>query len=758
MGEHGLKDLTRPEHVFQINIEGLDSEFPPLKSLDSVPNNLPEQLTEFIGRDTELTRAKQLVGETRLLTILAPGGTGKTRLGIQAAADLISEFPDGVFFVALADLDSSSEIVQSIAEALGVGLSSDEDPKSQLLTYLSNKTQLLVVDNFEQIADGAVIISEILEAGPAVRIVATSRVKLNLSGETVLTLGGLSSTWDTPQEAMQTGGVQLFLAAALRADSGFTLQAGDLDSVAEILRLTGGSPLGILLAAAWVDMLPVSEIAAEVAQSLDFLETEMGDVPDRHRSVRAVFDYSWGLLGEEEKEMYAALSVFRGGFTREAAASVAGASLRNLATLLNKSLVTSSVDKSRYSVHELLRQYASDELDKVPERSRAVSEAHGATYGDLMEGAGEIITRSDQPAFLASVDQDIDNVRSAWRYYLSTGNAESAARFPADLYHIYEVRGWYTAGAALFEEALEAFEADSHDEAAIAVRAISAAIQGSFLSLLGQPSVGTAAALEAWDALPDSASDLFRWLTAQCIGLGMAYLGTTDDMAAVFDRAMEIANRDDPVWKAGMKNWRSFTALLAGDIETARVLVPEAMEVLEARGDHYYMTWNFWLQAMMATMDGRLDDAVDLYARQVARAEEIGYLRGKVVAFEGLGDASVAAGRLDAAETAFVRGIEVAEQMGMVRDMLGMMTKVANVWSAMERRPEAVELLGSVCADPISAQQPFTANVPIADTAASMLADLRAHLDEDEYESAHSRGMAKPYDVAAKQLMDGLGK
>ena len=143
MGEHGLRDLTRPEHVYQIDIDGLPDSFPPLASLDSTPNNLPLQLTDFVGRETELAEAKRLIAENRLLTILAPGGSGKTRLAIQAAADLIADYPDGVFFIELADIDSSSEIVQAVAEALGIGLASDEDVQSQLLTYLANKTQLL---------------------------------------------------------------------------------------------------------------------------------------------------------------------------------------------------------------------------------------------------------------------------------------------------------------------------------------------------------------------------------------------------------------------------------------------------------------------------------------------------------------------------------------------------------------------------------------------------------------------------------------
>jgi len=295
LGKHGLKDLTRPEWVFQVTPDGLPDKFPPLASLNNVPNNLPEQLTEFIGRQTELADAIRLIGETRLLTMFAPGGTGKTRLAIQTAAEVSTDYTDGVFFVGFADIGSNDDIIQTVAESLGVALSGDEDIKTQLLTYLAPRRQLLVLDNLEHLDGAAAIIAEILRAAPNVKVVATSRSKLNLTGETVLSLAGLDITWDHPEEAMQASGAQLFIVAAKRSNPGFVLKTADLDALAETLHLVDGMPLGILLAAAWVDMLSIGEIAAEIRKSFDFLETEMRDVPVRQRSIRAVFDSSWGL-------------------------------------------------------------------------------------------------------------------------------------------------------------------------------------------------------------------------------------------------------------------------------------------------------------------------------------------------------------------------------------------------------------------------------------------------------------------------------
>jgi predicted ATPase/class 3 adenylate cyclase len=754
MGEHGLKDLTRPERVFQLNAVGLPDDFPQLASLDAIPNNLPIQLTELVGRRGELAEAEQLFTRTRLLTILGPGGAGKTRLAIQTAADITADFPDGVFFISLADISSSRDIVQAVAESLGVALSSDEDVKRQLLTYLTNKCQLLVFDNFEHLIDGASIVTRILQAAPQVKVLVTSRAKLNVTGETVFTLAGLETTWASPGEAFLTSGVHLFIDAAKRVRPRFVLEPEDLVPVGEILRLIGGLPLGILLAAAWVDMLPVSEIAAEIAKSLDFLETEMGDVPDRHRSLRAVFDYSCARLSHEERQTFLALSAFRGGFTREAAQAVAGASLRGLSTLANKSLVTPSPETGRYVVHELLRQYGEAELRQDTKLSRPVDEAHAAFYAALMKECLALFVRSDQPRAVRVAEQDLDNVRSAWRYYLAAGDAAAARSFIEGLWYLYEIRGWYLAGISFFSEALEALPAHSDEDEVVKLRALAAAVQAWFMSLVGQPEAGEAAARNATDTLHDSLDFDAHMTAAQCHAVSLAYLGRMEEMAACMEEAMAVADAGDhPLWPAAMRNWRSFAAFLAGDIGTAENLLPESYEVYERLDEHYFMSWNLWMQAMIATQQDRPQDAIDLYTRQVARCRDIGYMRGTMVALEGLGEANVAAGSFEAAEKAFIEGMVTADKMGMVRDMLGMMAKIAKVRAATGRPAEAIEMLATIHAEPISAQQPFTDNTPIKDIAAEALDDLRDVLGPDEYSAARARGTSTPFEVAAKELM-----
>ncbi|MGF1617864.1 MAG: adenylate/guanylate cyclase domain-containing protein, partial [Acidimicrobiia bacterium] len=277
-GQHRLRDLTSPEHVFELVIGGLATDFPPLLSLDVSRNNLPVQLTDFIGRP-EVGEIKRLVREARLVTVLAPGGVGKTRSAIQASAELMPEFPDGVFFIDLAPIDSHRDIAQTAAESLGIALTGNDDLETQLLAHLVNERQLLIFDNFERVSEGAALISRILTAAQEVRILVTSRVKLGISGEKVFNLPGLIVDWNTPDEAFDASGVRLFIDAAKRADALFSLEADDLEPLSRILHLVGGTPLGIILSASWVDTLPVSEIADEIAKSMDFLEAGQSDQP-----------------------------------------------------------------------------------------------------------------------------------------------------------------------------------------------------------------------------------------------------------------------------------------------------------------------------------------------------------------------------------------------------------------------------------------------------------------------------------------------
>jgi predicted ATPase/class 3 adenylate cyclase len=751
MGEHALKDLTRPEHIYQLAISGVNNEFPPLASLDNLVNNLPLQLNEFIGREHELEEAKRLLSQTRLLTILAPGGAGKTRLAIQVGADLISNYSDGVFFVDLAAIRHSEEIVHTIAESIGLIFSAEEADQTQLHRYLSNKTQLLILDNFEHVIEGATVVTGILESAVGVSVLATSRSKLRLSGETILALGGLDTAWGSPEEALRISGVRLFLEASKRAKPGFSLAHEDLDYLSRILAITGGMPLAILLAASWTDMLSVGEIAEEISRSVDFLESEMGDIPDRHRSVRAVFDYSWGLLSEDERMVFSALSVFRGGFTREAASEVAGASIRQLANLAAKSLLVADPDTARYTVHELLRQFAEAELRTDIQRAASVEAFHADYYAGLADRAYELFPVSDQIEMMRVLEDDIDNLRIAWRHHTAQKQAEHLRRMIPPLHLFYEVRSRFPDGVALMQELIDAFEEASDDPSRV-VMALATEIRCWFRALLGQPEFDNPA--RAATTLRESGDRFALWLGLQGAALNYSYLGRIDEMIAITDEAIAVAEEfGDAYWVAGAKNWRCLAAVQAQDLENANVLANEARGVLEERHDHYFITWTLLLQASIAVAQDRMEDAAAIYTLAVDVCQEVGYARGTMLSLEGLGKTNLAQGNLMAARKAFTESLAVAERTSMLTDLLGMMAKVGNVCGLLGDVEFAVEVLATVLAHPLSAGHTITDPQTAEELASDPMERLRQQLSQETFDMAVERGSKRPYEDLVKELL-----
>jgi len=462
-------------------------------------DNLPMWLAPFIGRQKELHEIGARLRDPgcRLLTLVGPGGIGKTRLAVEAARQRVSDFPDGTYFVPLAGVATAegiasataAAIASAIAAAIGFAFYGPAEPAQQLASYLRRRQMLLVLDNcehlfVEHLVEGAGVVAGILSNAPGVKAVVTSRARLNVQGEHLLPVGGMEYPALTPSLPLRTGpsaaaspegvspeglragpspstssgqaptldlgrgevadaaqysSVALFLDSAQRVRPGYEWTGDNLAQAGEICRLVEGMPLAILLAASWMEVLTPGEIADQVRRGLDILEADMPDLPERQRSMRAAFDVSWQLLSEAERQAFARLSVFRGGFTAEAGQAVAGADLLRqhsmlptLRALVHKSLIAlakvgpaelaSDLRKGnggRYDVHALLRQYGAARLAEVPGAAEEAADRHCTCYAGFLQRHHEQIWRMN----LEEVRGEIDNCRAAWAWAIRRGKA-----------------------------------------------------------------------------------------------------------------------------------------------------------------------------------------------------------------------------------------------------------------------------------------------------------------------------------------------
>ncbi|MBC7809827.1 MAG: AAA family ATPase, partial [Burkholderiales bacterium] len=429
--------------------------------------NLPSQTMPFIGRGDEITAiAQRLTDHTcGLLTLVGPGGIGKTRLALEVA-NTIAETPivvDGVHFVDLQPISSGDLLVVAMAHAVGVLLSGSEDPRSQLLSYLNGRKTLLLLDNFEQLLGNVDLLADILKIAPDIKLLVTSREALNIQEEWVWQVGGLQVPDHQHGQSIESySAVQLFVERAHRTRKDFALTGQELP-ITRTCQLVEGMPLALELAASWTKALSCTEIADEIQRSLDFLTTNTRNMPERHRSMQAVFDHSWRLLTQAERESFPRLSVFRGGFRREAAKQVAGASLAILAGLVDKSFLRLSAS-GRYEVHELMRQYGDEHLNAVTDAKEDAQHCHCVYYASFLHQR-QVTLRGPQQAFaLDEIEDELDNVRLSWQWAVEHGMADAIHQSMHSFYVFCHIRAQAAEGERLFDLAFKRFE---HEDSAM---------------------------------------------------------------------------------------------------------------------------------------------------------------------------------------------------------------------------------------------------------------------------------------------------
>ena len=422
--------------------------------------SLPSVATPLIGRAAEISQLRRLlVEEQRIVTIVGPGGIGKTRLALDLTATLAGQFTDGAAFVSLAAINHVQHLPSAIASTLNIPLYGALDLQQQVNAWLAPRHLLLTLDNFEQLLAQPGIaewMRQLLTAAPHLHLLITSRERLRVSGERIFELGGLPLP-EPNRPLDQADALLLFLGRAQQAVADFVLNAQNQAVISRICQLVEGMPLGIELAAAWVNVLPLADIADEISRSIDFLARSNRDMAPRHRSMRAVFDHSWHLLSEAERQVLMKLSIFRGGCTREAAQQVAEATLPLLASLIDKSLLRKSqTTPSRYFMHELVRQYAADRLQAAAELATIVGNAHAEYYHQLVSEAEQQLWGANIAETVNRLDTENDNLRAALNHYLADpAGAQRSLQLGGSLWRFWEIRGYIAEGRAWLEQALQ---------------------------------------------------------------------------------------------------------------------------------------------------------------------------------------------------------------------------------------------------------------------------------------------------------------
>jgi predicted ATPase/transcriptional regulator with XRE-family HTH domain len=514
LAEWLAKALEIPPEIQQIFIRTARGELNldrlPLPSLISEPvsgessshfsSQFPAYFTPLVGREAELSALARIFNDPqcRLLTLTGLGGIGKTRLAVEFASTQLPKFPGGVFYVPLASLNLPELIAPAIADVLQLSFSGPTDPKEQLINHMANhfkRPTLFVLDNMEHLLPAATtenikirptdLLAEMLQRLPVVNFLVTSRERLNLQGEWTYELHGLPAPPPVFLERLQEYSAPvLFLQNARRAKADFTITREEQSALVRICHLLEGIPLALELAATWVGMLSCEEIAAEIESNIDFLSTSMRDIPERHRSLRAIFDHSWKLLAPEEKGALCQLSVFRGGFSREAAVQIAGASLSLLASLVSKSLVH-RVERGRYDLHEVIRQYASSYLGEDPHHL-ATSDRHSEYYLTLISSKESTLKSAAQQNALRELTLEIDNVRVAWTWAIAREKFSLIGRAGRGFSWFFETSGLLTEGVEQFELLVTALKTRTRNSAQEKVLGQTLAQQSLLLFRKGQ--------------------------------------------------------------------------------------------------------------------------------------------------------------------------------------------------------------------------------------------------------------------------------
>jgi predicted ATPase len=572
LGDFRLKDIDAPQRLFQLAAPGLLADVPAPRSLDARPHNLPSQLTGLVGRDDELGRVADLLGDHRLVTLMGAGGAGKSRLAIASARQLLRRFKDGAFFVPLEAVTDEPGLLQAIQHCLALTTAAS-DVETVLHDHLRERELLLVLDNFEQLTAAGVAVSRLLAACPGVRALVTSQVALRVRGEQTLLVEPLALPPTTARTARQ---LESFQAVSLDDNAG---------PIAEIARRLDGMPLAIELAAARARMFPPAQLAERLARSLDELRTRGADVPARHRTLRSAIDWSYSLLTEEQRRAFAHLAVFTDGFGLDAVEAIAPDDLAPamqdaVEDLLDKSLVTrisAGRGQARFRLLTTLRAFALARLEEMDARHDAERRLAEHLCRVVTEAAPEL-RGPRQIWFIDVLDQENDNLRAAALWCLDNDEPQMAADLAAPLWTMWQARGRLIEGRRLLEPIVDANTGRA--------RAVALDGLGAVHYWLGAHDIACELYQQSAELFEQAGDERRTAEALYGVATSAANLHDADLVREASERVKQIYDRlDDPRGKAQVIVNEAVIPLLTGDKSVTRETLEQAVTLLRELGD-----------------------------------------------------------------------------------------------------------------------------------------------------------------------------
>lgn len=664
LGDHQLKDLAQPERIHQLVIDGLSSEFPPLRSLDRTPNNFPTQVTTFIGRQAEIKSGLGLLDRTRLLTLTGPGGTGKTRLSLQLAAEAATDFPDGAFWVPLAPLSDPELVPSTIAHSLGVQVGGKENPLDRVLEHVRGKKMLLVLDNFEQIMPAATSVSSLLASGPHLKVIASSRMPLRIAGEQEFAVPPLQlpdpERLPSLEVLAQSDAVRLFIERARAVKPDFMVMAENAAAVAEICFRLDGLPLAIELAAARVKVLSPEAMLPRLRKGLDLLASAAPDRTDRQRTLRGAIAWSYDLLDTGLRRLFARSGVFVGGAMLDQleavcgpASEIGGDVLERTSELLDNSL-TRQLETSgepRFRMLVTIREFATEKLAASGE-DVTIRDRHLAAYLVLAERAAPELQGNEQRRWLDLVELEHDNMRAALEHAIVRANADDASRLLFALWRFWQPRGYLREGVGWAERVLALAGANPSSR----LRALEAA--GGLAYWMADLRTAERYYREAYELAGSLDAPAERAKSAY--NLSFAYIFSPEHFAkasALLEEAIAIFRKVGD--RAGIGRAAFALGSLYGegpnhsheDFLTAKRFAQEALAEHRALGNRFDIAWDLYATGFAAFKLGELADAERDWREALQMSIEAGDSSGIVIQLSNFAELAKVRGELERQDT-----------------------------------------------------------------------------------------------------------